>query len=112
MTPPKPGVHLALFADDTCIYATDREESYILIKLQRGLNEMEAWCQRSSIKINEDKTRTIYFSRRLTPVRAYLILKGWNIPFVKDVEYLGVIFNRRITWRYHIDSMVTKALRN
>jgi hypothetical protein len=33
-------VNLALFADDTCLYATDRKEGYVLRKIQRGLNCM------------------------------------------------------------------------
>jgi hypothetical protein len=37
-------------------------------------------------------------------------LKGEDIPLVKGGKYLGVIFDRRITWRYHIDSIATKAL--
>jgi hypothetical protein len=110
-TPQTPGVHLTLFADDTCIYGTDRKESYVLRKMQRGLIAMEAWCERWKLKINEDKTRTVYFSRRLRRIEACLTLKGRNIPFVKDVRYLGVIFDRRITWRSHIDLIVTNALR-
>jgi hypothetical protein len=45
-TPPPQtqGVHLALFADDICLYATDGKESFIVRKLQRGLSSMEAWC--------------------------------------------------------------------
>jgi hypothetical protein len=31
------GVHLALFAD-TCLYARDRKESFVVRKLQRGLS--------------------------------------------------------------------------
>jgi hypothetical protein len=34
-TPRTPGVHLAVFADDTCIYATDRKQCHVLRKLQR-----------------------------------------------------------------------------
>jgi hypothetical protein len=37
--PPPPhtiGVNLALFANDTCIYATERKEGYDLVKLQRA----------------------------------------------------------------------------
>jgi hypothetical protein len=56
------GVHIALFADDTCLYATERKESYVLRKLQRGLNSMAEWSKRWNIKINEDKTQAIYFS--------------------------------------------------
>jgi hypothetical protein len=36
-----PGVYLGLFADDTCIYATDHEECYVFRKLQRGLSAIE-----------------------------------------------------------------------
>jgi hypothetical protein len=41
-TPQIPGVHLALFADDTCRYATERKEDYVLRKIQRVLNSMAA----------------------------------------------------------------------
>jgi hypothetical protein len=68
-------VHLALFADDTCLYATDRKEGFIVRKLQRGLSSMETWCERWNIKIYEDKTRGIYFSRRLPP-ESHLTLNG------------------------------------
>jgi hypothetical protein len=37
-SPQTPGVNLALFADDTCLYATERKEGYVLRKLQRGLD--------------------------------------------------------------------------
>jgi hypothetical protein len=37
-TPQTSSVNVALFADDTCLYATDRKEGYVLRKLQRGLN--------------------------------------------------------------------------
>jgi hypothetical protein len=39
--PQTPGVHLVLFADDTCLYATDHKESFVLRKLQRGLSSMD-----------------------------------------------------------------------
>jgi hypothetical protein len=34
-----------------------------------------------------------------------------NIPFVKNVKYLGVIFDKRMTWRLHIETMEDKAFR-
>jgi hypothetical protein len=33
------------------------------------------------------------------------------IPFVKHVKYLGVICDKRITWRPHIEMLETKAFR-
>jgi hypothetical protein len=56
------GVYLALFSDDTCLYATDCKDGFIVRRLQRGLCSMEAWCKRWNIKINEDKTQGTYSS--------------------------------------------------
>jgi hypothetical protein len=40
-TPQIPGVYLGFFADDTCIYATDRKEGYVFRKMQRVLSAVE-----------------------------------------------------------------------
>jgi hypothetical protein len=68
-TPQTPGVYLALFVDDTFlrVYVTDRKEGYVLRKTQHGLNCMSAWCERWNIKVNEEKTRAIYFAHRNRP---------------------------------------------
>jgi hypothetical protein len=100
-TPQTIGVNLALFADDTCLHATERMEGYVLRKLQRGVNSLAAWCERWNIKINEDKSRAIYFSHRIRRPESLLTLNGRNIPFVNNVKYFGVIFDKKITWRPH-----------
>jgi len=41
-TPQTPGVYLALFADGTGMYTTNRKEGYVLRKMQRGLTLMES----------------------------------------------------------------------
>jgi len=94
-TPQTPGANLALFADDTCICTTDCKEGYLLIKLQCGLTSMESWCERWNMKINEDKTQAIYSHRRRT-VEIFLTSKGRQVSSVNNVEYLGVIFDKRL----------------
>jgi hypothetical protein len=39
-----------------------------------------------------------------------LQLNGQDIPFVSNTKYLSVIFNRRMTWRAHIEKTSAKAL--
>jgi hypothetical protein len=75
-TPQAIGVHLAVFADDTYLYTSERKEGYVLRKLQRGLNSVEEWSKRWNIKINEDKTQTIYFSHRIRPSESLLTMNG------------------------------------
>jgi hypothetical protein len=43
--------NVTLFADDACIYAAERKGSYVLTKLQRGLNAIETWCERWNTKL-------------------------------------------------------------
>jgi hypothetical protein len=64
-----------------------------------------------NIKINKNKTQAIYFSHRIRPPESLLALNGWNIPFVNNVKYLGVIFDRKITWTLHIKMIETMAFR-
>jgi hypothetical protein len=42
------------------------------------------------------------FTHRNRPPDSLLTLNGRNIPFVNSVKYLGVIFDKRMTWRLHI----------
>jgi hypothetical protein len=72
---------------------------------------MAAWYDHWNIKINEDKTRAIYFSHWIRPPESLLTLNGHNIPFVNCVKYLGVIFDKKITWRPHIEMIKAKAFR-
>jgi hypothetical protein len=79
--------------------------------VQRGFTSIQAWCERWNIKISEDKTQAICFSHRGGPIETHLTLKGGNIPFVKDVEYLDIIFDKKNTWKIYMYSIATKALR-
>jgi hypothetical protein len=110
-TPQIIGVNLSLFADYTCPYATERKEGYVLRKVQRGLNSMSAWCKRWNIKINEDKTLAIYFSHQRSPPDSLVTMIGRKIRFVNSVKYLGVVFDKRMTWRLHIETIEAKTFK-
>jgi hypothetical protein len=45
---------------------------------------------------------------RLRPPETHLTLNKRNVPFVK---YVGLIFDKRITWRLHVEMIETKTFR-
>jgi hypothetical protein len=45
------------------------------------------------------------------PPESHLTLNGRNILFVNSVKYLGVIFDKKVTWRLHIKITEAKAFR-
>jgi hypothetical protein len=107
--PKTPGVHLVLFAEDTCMYVTDSKEGFVVRKLQHGLSSMETWCEHWNIKRNKDTTQGIYFSHSHRLPKSHLTLNGWNIPFVNSVKYLDVIFDKKVTWRLHIEMIEART---
>jgi hypothetical protein len=87
------------------------KEGYVLRKIRHVLDSMAAWCKHWNIKINQDKTWAIYLTRRNRPPDSLLKLNGWNFPFVNSVKYLGVLFDKRMTWRLHIQMIEAKVFR-
>jgi hypothetical protein len=69
-----------------------------------------SWCQRWNIKISEGKTQAIYFSERRRMPGDDLQLNVRNIPFVNSVKHFGVIFDKGMAWRLHIEKIAAKAL--
>jgi hypothetical protein len=48
-----------LFADDTCIYASEEHDNHVLCKLQPGLSVVYSWCEPWNTTIDEEKTQAI-----------------------------------------------------
>jgi hypothetical protein len=71
---------------------------------------VKTWCERWNIKINEGISQAIYFSRRLISLDNLLQLIGREVPFVNNVCYLGITFNKRIIRKQHIEMSVARAL--
>jgi hypothetical protein len=72
------------------------------------------WFSGSSagtLKSIKTRRRQIYFSHRIRPPESLLTINGQNIHFVNIVNYLGIIFDRKITWKLHIKMIETKAFR-
>jgi hypothetical protein len=72
---------------------------------------METWFEHWNIKINEDKTQGIYFFRSLRPPEFHLTLNGRKLSFVNNVKYINVIFDKKVTWRLHIEIIEAKVFR-
>ncbi|XP_076248127.1 uncharacterized protein LOC143187811 [Calliopsis andreniformis] len=56
---------------------------------------------------------TILFTRKINrPVITDLRYMGQVLEFTKEVKYLGVLLNERLTWRKHVFKQVSKAKAN
>uniref|UniRef100_A0A2S2NN01 Putative RNA-directed DNA polymerase n=1 Tax=Schizaphis graminum TaxID=13262 RepID=A0A2S2NN01_SCHGA len=75
--------------------------------LQSHLTQIEIWCKNWKGKINESKSCHITFTLKqgLCP---QIIFNNIQIPTSLTTKYLGVNFDKRLTWNHHIHTFKIK----
>jgi len=92
---------LSTFADDTAIMATHSNPTTASMNIQAHLRKIERWTRKWRLKINETKSAHITFTlwkETCPPVYVNQSI----IPQPETVKYLGLHFDKRLTWREHV----------
>lgn len=105
---------LGLYADDTAILSAAKQSNTIIKRLEKALHRINDYFTKWRIKINADKTQAIIFkfnrARRRNPTIP-LTFNGTTINLKREVTYLGVTLDDRLTFNEHIETCRTKALK-
>ena len=82
------------------------------MEIQRYLNALADWGSRWKLLPSPAKTEAMIFSQPNSPNRKRqvdLYLYGQKIRTVKEVRFLGALYDQGLTWSNHIDKLVQKA---
>ena len=110
--PKKYGVKMISFADDTVIYITTDDPKLAETKLNKVLDLFHNWSRKWLIEFSIEKTKAVHFSRKYKQNERYKpILKMNNKPLemVNDFKYLGIIFDKKLTWKTHLEACLGKT---
>lgn len=100
---------LALFADDTALIATSFQKTQANKYLQRHINQLEIYYRKWKIKINSDKTKLIYLSKKKDKPKQPITFYNNIIQTEKQCVYLGVTLDTKLTYNNHIKKITGKA---
>ncbi|GBM86574.1 hypothetical protein AVEN_16919-1 [Araneus ventricosus] len=82
-------------------------------QLQNAVNKLVAWSNNNGHAISPEKSRCVHFCRNrsihLDPV---IHINNVAIPVVDDIRFLGVIFDRKLTFLPHILHLRKKSERS
>jgi Reverse transcriptase (RNA-dependent DNA polymerase) len=96
----------AFFADVTAIYSSDTYADTVVNSLQEHTDSLLQYFNDWKIKINSTKTEAFYFTRRRA-LRfipdSTIDVNGLSVPWESQVKYLGLIFDKKLTFRMHIE---------
>ena len=93
----------SLFVDDFSISAKGKSLNVIEKQLQESITKVEKWVEENGFKFSTSKTECIHFHRKRSHVlKPCLSLKNGRIKVSKEVKFLGIIFDEKLTFLPHI----------
>ena len=92
-------VNCSLFVDDLAIYCSSYDAVTACRYLQKAIDDINKWAEENGFKFSPQKTIAVRFTRsRRFEVIPTLKLKGNILPYEDKVKFLGVIFDKGLTW--------------
>lgn len=105
----KNGVNYSIYADDIVLWKTGRNFKFITKCIQSSLNKVNDWFFKWGFKASTSKSVVLPFSR--TPKDVTLELGSCPLSVVNNFKFLGVIFDSKLRWSFHIDYIRQKCIK-
>jgi ribonuclease HI len=92
------------FADDAALLILGRTLAHMYKQMNAAIVKANQWAEENGLTLSPHKTIAVLFTRKLkfTIPQIQLRLGEIIIPLSSEAKYLGVILDRRLTWRPHV----------
>ena len=101
-----------LFADDTNLFYKNPDKSILEDQINNELKHVSTWLKVNKLSLNVSKTHYIVFTRKLKSATSLNIgIDDKNINEVNKTKFLGVIIDKKLTWKEHISYISSKISR-
>lgn len=104
-----PNVTQSLYVDDVQISFASCNMSICARQLELSINRMTKWADESEFKFSTEKTVAVCFSRKRGLPGPSLYLWGVSFAVRPEHKFLGVIFDKKLTFGSHIKSPRLKS---
>ena len=80
---------------------------------QQNLNKIENWATSNGFKFSKSKTQCVHFCQlRKQHDDPVLHLYGSPIPVVEESKFIGILFDRKLSFIPHIKYLKAKCLKH
>ena len=99
-----------MFADDLKIFCRINSPADCIL-LQEALDNIEQWSKDNSINLNPQKCSIVSYNRKTNPIVFQYSICGVQLSRCENVKDLGIHFDNKLTFSYHINKTKTSAVR-
>jgi len=103
------GVKAALYADDLVLWCSEEYSSIARYRMQEATEKLSTWAEEWCVKVNTEKTCTTLFSLSSKQKVGTIRICDTPLTEVEEATYLGVTFDKRLTWKAHLAQTEAKA---
>ena len=104
------GIKAALYADDLVMWCAEEYATTATFRMQQAANVLAAWAEKWNVSINKEKSSTTLFT--LTKQQTgRIMLRDYPLREDDQPTYLGVTFDKKQTWKPHLQEAETRARR-
>lgn len=107
--PTTAGTTMAIYADDTAILTSSICPTLITRRLQEAADSLEDWYSDWRISVNPEKSAAVLFQKRRLQPHEHVTMFGRPIPWTNQAKYLGIVLDRSLTWRKHVEYVTAKT---
>ena len=102
----------SLYVDDFCICYRSRRMETIERQLQQNLNKIENWATINGFKFSKSKTQYVHFCqlRKQHDAPVFHLYRS-PIPVAEESIFLGILFDRKLSFIPHIKYLKAKCLK-
>ena len=104
-------VSYSLYVDDKRISVAGTSVDVCRIRIQRVLDELHRWTLQTGFRFSIDKTEWMVFYRNTKKPDFQFFLDGQLLKETTERKFLGLIFDRSLTWAPHIAYLKGKCLK-
>ena len=95
-----------LFADDTTVFDSGDEMESLVSSFKRKLEELIGWVRFNQMTINWSKTKVMFLTlKKRVKTPGSVTIEGNDVEVVKSFKLLGVIIDKDLNFRAHIEAL-------
>lgn len=101
-------VYCQAFADDVVLVFTGQSNT-LEQQANKTLDMVVEWGNRNKLNFAAHKTSAMLFTRKLKYETPNLVMSGVRLNLVEEIKLLGLVIDRRLTFKSHITAQCKKA---
>ena len=108
-----PEVIVSLFADDVALYSSSIDLATAEARIQEALNAVAQWSTKWKLTISVGKCEASFFSTNSHESKwrpkPELTIGEFEIPYSENPKFLGVIYDKQLTFTEHANNVAKSA---